>query len=159
MIHTDTRGFGTLIGIIIVAVVIAVIAAGSYYALGDDSEPESELRDDTASSPQVDVQLKNDLQRIMSFIENYAADNNGRYPATNTDIDEFEANYFPSDFTHPENDLPYTVNQLKGDGYHLVTYRTGQCGSDGSIELSDSTRQYALQVELTDGELHCADNS
>ena len=170
MIGKNQTGSGLIVLVILAAIVVTTVAIGGYYTWSERQDEPAQASEETAdtdedtdrsslASARTDSQIRNDVSRIMAMLENYAADNNGNYPMTNVDIDQFEANYFPEDFTHPESGLPYTVNQLKGDDYHIIMYLIGVCTEDGSRELSGERRRYVLQAELTDGERYCLDNS
>ena len=139
------------------AIVIAGIAiAIGFYASNDQDETSSQ------SSPQsaaLDSQLMRDVDIAMLYLNEYAANNNGNYPATEDELDAFELSYLPGDFAHPSSGDPYTIDQRKSDTHHLIAYQNGFCDEDGSIDPSGETRHYAIQIELSDGQLYCQDNS
>lgn len=164
-LRDNHSGVGVVAVLLLLVAIIGASSAGFYvwssnHDVTDEPDTETAVNDDdgTTSSRNTDQKIINDMARIGAEISQYAANNNGRRPMTNVEIDDFEADYLNDELAHPESNLPYTINQIKGDGgYHYITYRTGICEADGTIGLTDSTRQFVLQAELTGGDLYCMD--
>ena len=158
-----------MIGVILIVVLIIGLGALAYAAISQNSQPDEtngteeatteETMEEDDNMSRFNSRVQADMNRIFIEINNYAADNNGRAPFEQSEIEAFEQNYLAGLDNHPVSDLPYTIDETKFETHQYITYGQGACSGEGFIERSDSTRQFALAKELPGGQMYCIDNS
>ena len=164
-------GFGAL-GILLIIVVIAGLGGAGYYVWSQSTDSSDQAAttaaDDEVTANQEEIGpevfeldniVRNDMNRIMVELNNYAADNNGRFPADTGDFDEFEQRYLLRMSEHPVSGLPYSIDELRSGTHEVVRFDLGVCAEDNSIQPTASPRQVAVATELPSGQLYCTDNS
>ncbi len=144
----------TLIEVVLVLAVGSLIFAMAFIAFSQ------------ASINRRDTQRRADLGKIAGEIENYAADNNGKYPdgssfeVINTD---FTAEYIGS-LKDPGGELYSSIKDNDAPG-HIVylpekewggNYKSGGTFCDGS-ELPLNNRDYVIRMKLEKGDV-CRDS-
>ncbi|MFO0970940.1 MAG: prepilin-type N-terminal cleavage/methylation domain-containing protein [Candidatus Saccharimonadales bacterium] len=154
----DIVGF-TLIEVILVLAVGSLIFAMAFVAYGQ------------ASANRRDSQRRADLAKIAGELENYAADNNGKYPTyvVNNGSEEFKnfkTEYIPS-LKDPSSDTPY-IETIAQDGYasaapgSISYYPENFFGlkimtmCDGG-KINGNNRDYVIRMKLEKGET-CRDS-
>lgn len=137
------------------------------------------------SANQRDTRRRQDFARILSAFSDYQANNNGKMPGTQHDIDLFVTRYIGgsnSDTTSCSSDQfcdpdgkPYHLNgptaissdvdsALAGksfatDNHTIHYYQSAMCGDKkGSLIYKPSNREISIMYILEDGSIYCADN-
>jgi hypothetical protein len=104
-----------------------------------------------------DNQRKTDLQKYAAGLDAYAANNNGRYPATGRAL---AASYFQAN--DPSSGKPYTVagSLTTGTGkVGVINYGLGfACTESHTMRRVSGTRSYAVVTGLESGGQYCVDN-
>ena len=160
-------GFGAL-GILLIIVVIAGLGGAGYYVWSQSTDSSDQAAttaaDDEVTANQEEIGpevfeldniVRNDMNRIMVELNNYAADNNGRYPTDPSEFEAFEQDYLTQLDNHPVSDLPYSIDEAKADTHEYITYANGVCADDNTIRPADNPRQIALAAELPSGQRYC----
>lgn len=157
--NTNQAGFG-VVGIVLIIVTLLAIGGAGYYVLIDDGQDGDGATHttDNLSTARFDNAVRNHLSQIMVELNNYAANNNGRFPSDAAEFDGFE-NYLSTLDPHPVSELPYTINPDKSETHEVVSYGFGQCGEDGFMQSQETTRRVAISKQLPGGETYCVDNS
>lgn len=153
----NQKGF-TLIEVILVLAVGSLIFAMAFIAYGQ------------ASTNRRDTQRRADLGKIASALEDYASDNNGKYPLSVGFQPTSPQNTFLNGFY---NDYVGNLNDPSGSAYKnikistdpgFLTYRPEEfVGKIGELTFCDgtsaagNTRDYVIKMKLEKGEA-CRDS-
>lgn len=121
-----------------------IIPGGQSFTRVLSDEEQNKLDADS----QTDNEARNNAERIVNFVNNYAANNSGRYPA----LEDFPAEL-------EIYDLPNAtiVNTTPKSG-EIQYWLQAEC-VDGMISSTNSKRRFAVQVMLSNDNLYCVDNS
>ncbi len=104
-----------------------------------------------------DTQRKNDVGRFLAQLEQYASNNNGTYPSSQIQMDDFVDEYM-DDFSDPKEGsytLQYTNTDPDGPSVPQFQYHVNSSCTGGS----PGNRAVAAAVGLEAGGFYCQDNS
>lgn len=124
-----------------------------------DAKDVSELLKDIfgySVSSASDITRKNDLATLTAAVENSAADNNGTYPASATEVSKLS---FTA--TDPTTKKPYSIIATKPTAVGQIQYlRSASCNAATNLAVAASnSRTVALVTLLGDGKTYyCMDN-
>ncbi len=163
-------GFGAL-GILLIIVVMAGLGGAGYYVWSQSTDSNDQAATTAANDevtadqeeigPEVfelDSVVRTDMNRIIVELNNYSADNNGRFPSNPDEYSAFDQGYLLQLGEHPVSGLPYSIDELRSGTHEVVRFANGSCADDGSIQPATSSRQVAISTELPSGQLYCVSN-
>ncbi len=130
---------------------------------------------------------RRDMARVLSSFTEYRANNNGKVPTTQRDVDLFVTRYIDIDSTNTEttscgsdqfcdpDGKPYHLstptvlssdmgNALAGhtfatDGHTIHYYQSARCGDEeGSLIYEEPTYSIAIMYIFDDNSIYCGDN-
>ena len=122
---------------------------------------------------QRDAQRKNDLTKIAAQLENYRANNRGRYVSdyqTNTQLEDFIERYLvpPEEFRDPSSGERYTFIKCSGPvgGCYRpapevgeIAYNSGAyCDGERWVDIARNNSSFALMIKLENGGYICLSN-
>ncbi len=176
------KGFG-LVGALVIVVVLATVSGAGYYVYSQSQEEDTvnevsqtaETKDENSDKLSKDTNTKPDLQvvqtrkkivlRMQVEISNYAANNNGRIPANQSELNEFYKRYLGcTENGDWEESAPICTvdieDPLSGQPFKLL-YADMQAVLDGTKEIpdADSRAVYAAGAYCTEGAVSTKDAS
>lgn len=102
----------------------------------------------------LDAQHKNNAAKLVSAVNEYAANNNGNLPAV-TDIDgTFVTQYLSGAFNDPSTSSPYSIVETD-PGSGEMQYSTGSTCDSNNMIVSGNSREVAVRVLLIEGSYYC----
>ena len=104
----NQKGFGAVMWILVVVVLIGM-AAGGYYIFTQNSDEETNASQEESTDEgenalaqnQRDTNRKNHVAKMQAALATYAANNNGQYPEFEDLSGDFYTGYLDSDFDDP----------------------------------------------------------
>lgn len=103
-----------------------------------------------------DTQRRNDAGRIIAGLESWSGNNNGNYPTTTTQQNQFVSQYVTDQITNPDGAnyvASWGTGTAPGDNTYVIAVTTGT-DCDGAAL---SGRTVALRMDLEQG-TYCQDN-
>ena len=154
--NNNESGF-TIIEVMIVLAIAALILVVVLVAI-------PQLQRNQRNSARQDV-----TSRVMTELSNYAGNNNGQYPTSTNDLEDFETRYlsgvsYEDPLTGENYELQYdesSPSMETEDGPAEMGYNIGsECDGESVTSASaEGNRQIALIVELEPGNVYfCVDN-
>jgi len=101
-----------------------------------------------------DTQRRNDAGRVVATLETYAGNNNGRYPNSNNERNDFEDNYLFNDIFDDPQEGQYSIE------WGANQADVGEIAIDVGENCNDSnnaSRDVSVRVGLEEGS-YCQDN-
>lgn len=169
-----------LIPIVIVGVAVLIVAAlGAYILLSGDKPAndnqsganqstatpqdeiieQSEKKQSTLPSTkqaQSDTQQKTNVAKLLVAVNEYSANNNGKFPATSDVNSTFIGQYVKGEFEDPSGNV-HMIVESDPLANELQYKTTSTCDSDNSI-VAGGRRQFAVRVLLSDSTYYCNSN-
>ena len=165
---------GSIVVILIVVIVLALIAGAGFFVLNNSNNDKSENENNTentnsdndatsseSNNPEdvealrIDSYRKTDGARVVSELSSYSANNNGKYPQTDT-FESFKTEYLAETnlgFYELDNILIAPDNNIKPTINELYIYLGASC-KDGSI-VEGSSRSVAVGVTTSINKFVC----
>lgn len=122
---------------------------------------------------QRDAQRKNDLTKVAAQLENYRANNRGRYVSdyqANTQLEDFIERYLvpPEEFRDPSSGERYTFIKCSGPvgGCYRpepevgeIAYNSGAyCNGERWVDVPGNNNSFAIRTKLEGGGYTCLSN-
>ena len=139
----NKKGF-TLIELVIVLAIAALILAAILIAVSG------------AQKSRRDTQRKDDVTKIVSYLEQSASNNSGNYP-TGVGVGAFNTSYLPtatSKIKDPSSGTVYLLHTTTGSQDGKIKYVLGKNCAGAAL----GTRVYSLSYALEQGGTYCTDN-
>jgi hypothetical protein len=126
---------------------------------GEMPVPGAEPDEDVTVS--LDAIVRADMLRILTKVEAFSADNNGRLPNPSSleDISELNTKYLGEDLKSPITGDPYIFVESNPERGQVRLYTGVVCGSNPGERVAGSSRNFSIQTPLTDGTYYCIDNT
>ncbi len=110
-----------------------------------------------------DTQRRNDVGRVLAELENYASNNNGIYPTSQTMLDDFKTRYMSGvEFSDPSTGSTYTLTRqtTQPSALGVMSYQEERtCNGENFSSDTNNARDVAVIIRLEAGNVfYCGDN-